>query len=813
MKQTSHQLLFLLLSLVFFNQLHSQVTLSFQGAETGDPWSYTTSGASALAMSEALSAQNKTSGTQSLVAGGNTGGGNCFASGTGNGPSTARYFAFSTLDISQSNESTRTLTFNWGNRFPACNGTGWDSGENLTFTAYHDGVAQPTVTLATGSGNAQFSIQTHQHSHSIPPCVNSFRFTVSVTTNRADELLFIDDVILTAPQLNSSTAQPDPISGLTSVCQNAIENYSVTGVPSTVYTWSGLPAGAQFTSPNGTTGSNTITVDWGSAAPAIYTLTVTPSNACGASGTPQTIDVTVIGQPSVSISPSGQETICNGSSILITPSGSSGTYTWQDNSNGTTFLASTAGEYYVSVSNSCGSADSDTLTVTVIDVPTLTITGSNSFCPGDSVLLTANGGTNYTWSNGATGTAIYVTSPGTYTVSSSNSCGSSDSPGFAVTVGTSPVAQISGNNFFCTGDSVLLTASGGDTYLWSNGHVGSTLYVSAPGNYSVVASNGCGDSAPASVTINEFSIPTPAINGTLSYCAGDSTLLTASGATNYVWSTGTVGNSIYATSPGNYSVIGSNQCGASAPVTVTVAELSAPVGSINGTGHICEGEVGFLSTSGGDSYLWSTGETTETINITTGGTYSVTITNTCGSATVSINVTSSFVEAAFSYVLGTGLPASAEFTNETSVGATSYSWDFGNGDQSVLEHPSTSYETSGNYLVTLTANDAFGCESTYSEWIFVENLLSNLEVPNVFTPNNDFVNDLFLVNASNIRDFNMHIFNRWGEEILTIVDVQQGWDGKINGELAHDGTYYYKIDATGFDAQNYQLSGFFQLVR
>ncbi len=262
----------------------TQVTLGFQGGEPGDTWTYTSTGASALAQAEVSQAPNKTSGTASIVVGGNTGGGNCWAGGSGNGPDTPRSFTFNQLDISTSNASTRTLTFNWGNRFPSCNGTGWDSGENLVFTAYHNGVAQVPVTLATGSGNAPFSIQSNSYTWSIPPCISQFYFVISVTTNRADELLFLDDVKLTAPQLNGSLTAT-PISGNTSVCMGSSESYSITPETGISYTWSGLPAGASFTTPNGTTAASTITVNWGTAAPGNYLLSVTPSNPCGNTGT------------------------------------------------------------------------------------------------------------------------------------------------------------------------------------------------------------------------------------------------------------------------------------------------------------------------------------------------------------------------------------------------------------------------------------------------------------------------------------------------------------------------------------------------
>ena len=187
---------------VSFCYTTAQTTLYFQNGNAGDNWSFSSTGADATALAESLSPSNYTSAPQSLVVGGNTPGGSCIDGGTGNGPTTSRTFTFDAVDISGSNQFTRTLTFNWGNRHPVCTGTGWDMGENLIFTPIHDGIAQPNITLAVGANDAIFNINTNSTTYSIPPCVNSFSFILSINTNRRDELLLLDDVLLTTPAFN-----------------------------------------------------------------------------------------------------------------------------------------------------------------------------------------------------------------------------------------------------------------------------------------------------------------------------------------------------------------------------------------------------------------------------------------------------------------------------------------------------------------------------------------------------------------------------------------------------------------------------------
>ena len=88
-----------------------------------------------------------------------------------------------------------------------------------------------------------------------------------------------------------------------------------------------------------------------------------------------------------------------------------------------------------------------------------------------------------------------------------------------------------------------------------------------------------------------------------------------------------------------------------------------------------------------------------------------------------------------------------------------------------------------------------------------------LEIPNVFTPNNDGQNDIFRVHGESIIEFHAIIFNRWGKKIYEWDDVNGYWDGKIGSSEASPGTYFYKITATGKKDTNYEENGFFYLLR
>ncbi len=114
-----------------------------------------------------------------------------------------------------------------------------------------------------------------------------------------------------------------------------------------------------------------------------------------------------------------------------------------------------------------------------------------------------------------------------------------------------------------------------------------------------------------------------------------------------------------------------------------------------------------------------------------------------------------------------------------------------------FEPPLYTYAHPGHYKVLLIAeNETSKCRDT-SDAAYVHVVESLLEVPNVFTPNGDGKNDIFMVRALSIQSFHGVILNRWGRQIYEWHDHTAGWDGHIHGKLANPGTYYYVITARG----------------
>jgi len=211
-----------------------------------------------------------------------------------------------------------------------------------------------------------------------------------------------------------------------------------------------------------------------------------------------------------------------------------------------------------------------------------------------------------------------------------------------VTTGLNPVASIivpDGPLNFCEGDSVVLSGNVGGT--WNVGGTAPSLKVFTAGTYYVMNTTACGTVISNLMTITTFSIiPTITADGPTSFCTGDTVILTASPSTGYLWSTGATTQSIIVTTSGSYTVTTQDGCGngVSEPVDVTVSQDIRPVITANGPTTFCLGESVTLTATLSASYVWSTGATSQSILVTTSGTYTVTTPDGCLSAPITVTV-------------------------------------------------------------------------------------------------------------------------------------------------------------------------------
>ena len=497
------------------------------------------------------------------------------------------------------------------------------------------------------------------------------------------------------------TVAPAPTVTITppaSICTGASTSITATGGGS--YAWNNS--------------STSATINVSPSTNTMYTVTVTNSSNCTATAS---TNVSVNPSASVTISPA-TDTVCSGSQTTLTANGS-GTFSWSNGSSTATASVSpiTTTTYTVTVTNGSNCSASASRTVVVNSTAaTISATGPVSFCNGGSVGLKVDSNfATYLWSTGATTSTITVTQAGTYTATVTKNGCTGVSNSIVVVVGSNLAPTITANpglNICPGGRATLDAGQGYTTYLWSNGAgTQRTASVTTAGVYTVTVTSGtCSGSASATVNVGNFPISvniSPA--SPITACGGDTISLNAgSGFASYEWSNGTQVALTHVTSSGTYAVtVTKNACIGIDSVHVTVNPKPAPVISPAGPLNKCSGDTVVLDAGAGFSaYLWSNGETTQTIQPITGGNYSVTATqsNCSGAAASSVSVTFNTTptpvispEGAVNVCSGHG-----GVQLDAGGGYSGYTWSNGATTETI------SVSTAGNYAVTVTKNGCTG---------------------------------------------------------------------------------------------------------
>ncbi|MFN3342768.1 MAG: gliding motility-associated C-terminal domain-containing protein [Flavobacteriales bacterium] len=490
-----------------------------------------------------------------------------------------------------------------------------------------------------------------------------------------------------------------------------------------------------------------------------------------------------------------------------------------------------------SFSGPCGGGDSETITVTGISNSTITPVGP--FCTTDPIINLTAASPGGTWSgtgitNPSTGefNPALVSGTTTITYTISGACGSSDTE--TITVNTAnpiidPVSPLCVN-----GSPITLTAN--STGTWSGNGItsasGGTFdpAVAGVGTHVITftVSAPCPGSTTTSITVN--ALPAANAGNNASFCAGGTGVqLNATGGVTYAWSPATGLSNPAISNPTatpasttvyTVTVTGNNGCSSTSSVTVTVNPL--PTVSLPANATFCAGGSTVLNVTGtATSFAWtpsnglsSTTTSNPTASPSANTTYTVTGTDANGcTATASVNVVVSSITATATATPPAGVePLDVVFTN-TTVGGVMYAWNYGNGQSEITANTTTSatYPVDSTFYVTLIATNADGCVDTLVLTIVVYDDFSLL-IPNVFSPNGDGSNDEFRIVATGVVNMTMTIYNRWGKEVGMFNSPSGSWDGKNNGKMSPEGTYFYIFKAEKSDGTPIEQNGTVTLV-
>ncbi len=388
--------------------------------------------------------------------------------------------------------------------------------------------------------------------------------------------------------------------------------------------------------------------------------------------------------------------------------------------------------------------------------------------------------------------------------------------------------------------SILLNLEGGEApvrAVWDHGPEQSSLYNLGPGEYRVVLEDakGCTIERTFNLVEPDLLVVVEQIQDALSCEDGQSgsiDLIVSGGTPPYAynWSNGATSPGISGLTNGTYSVDITDQSGCFVSQTFRV-NRPAPIviDLVSTTSASCEPreirETFDINIDGGVApydIQWSSGDVSADgyrMETDEPGTYFVTVTDGYGcvqSRSFEVDNSQILVDGDFA---SSSLPVYGEnlvnydvqFTNNSSGNIRSYYWDFGDGNNSLEAAPLHRYQEAGLYQVELTAFDDWGCETSTN--FEIEILDFFLEVPNVFSPNGDGINDTFFPKFLYIETLSFTIMNKWGEILFHTEELDsKGWDGTYRGQKAIPGNYIYKINFTTTDGRTFSDTGALMLL-
>ena len=370
--------------------------------------------------------------------------------------------------------------------------------------------------------------------------------------------------------------------------------------------------------------------------------------------------------------------------------------------------------------------------------------------------------------------------------------------------------------------SLLPVTNGGQFY--GSYLMGNTFNPTMDGNFTIkylIGISGCADSSYQVISVTKvpdpnFTIPVASI------CAGSQAILLTPSVIGGVFSgTGVIGNTFNPSAGGNYTIkyhIQNGVCKDSSSRIIQVFPKPNPNFTIEDT-LFCEGDLPVNLTpveQGGIFASNNTSLSNARFSPSKAGLYFIKHKIVKGTCADSSQITLRVIEnpsSNFSYLPKFAIVNEAILFTYTGMGATHFEWKFGNPilGTSTLQNPSFSFSKSGEFLVKLIAKNEI-CSAENIQEIVIDDA-DTLFVPNVFTPNGDFLNDSFGAIGHGIKEYNMLIFNRWGDLLYTSSHIDHKWDGTYHEKDCPDGVYFFIITALSNIGRNYNISSTLHLIR
>ena len=531
--------------------------------------------------------------------------------------------------------------------------------------------------------------------------------------------------------------------------------------------------------------------------PGTYTLYV--SNQCPNSS---------VNHPTIlakNLSPNPQlgsdATICNPTYLLApsSPGTPPITHLWNDLSTGPTLTASATGDYWIRDSNQCGTK-ADTITLTFIVTPPAFSIGQPDtvICAGRTITLapstTPPSYDTLTWPDGSHGLSYSTTAAGRVDLKVTNMCGTSTDTSYVHLLGLPDAFSLGPDTTICLGNAVVLAPNpvpDSATFRWQDNSVTTNFNASTAGLYILNVFNGCFTIAD-SLTISTITLP-PSFNLGINQglCTNSSIVVRPApspiATDTLVWQDGTHSDTFVVTTPGTFTLSEINQCG-TRTASVTFTPLLPPTVILDSLPVQCDQDSVMLDPKQTDaaSYRWSNAATDTAIYAHSSGTYQVTVTNNCGTASAGVKVTMLRTPDRPFKGMTIDSCAGAQIVLDAGNPGHTYQWSSGFSGQVYTVD-------SGTFFITIS--DSGYCP--VADTVYVLNHLCphcRVLAPSAFTPNGDGKNDKFKpVFECSVQFYVVKIYNRWGELVYESYDQTDGWDGVLKAINQPIGVYQYFI--------------------
>ena len=482
----------------------------------------------------------------------------------------------------------------------------------------------------------------------------------------------------------------------------------------------------------------------------------------------------------------GHDTVFCQGSLLLDPGHYGGaTYTWQDGNQNQTYLVDHTGKYYVTATNSCNSI-SDTIIVLITGPPRLVLGTKVRFCGGTVFTLNAqNPGSTYLWNTGDTTQTLAVDTSGIFWVTIENDCGKLTDTVEVITEYPLNRLELGNDTVICQGNYLTLdTRYPGENALWNDGSTDQFFVVKKTGTYWVKLTNSCGWWSDT-IFVEVQDVPVFNLGNDTVICnsGGSVTLAGPLGMDRYLWSNGDTNRSTTFYTNGKKALTVSNLC-FSFTDSILLKGEDPIVMDLGKDTVLCYGQSLFLS-PGNISYpiTWDTPLKTSLREVTRSGVYWASARNSCG-------VFSDTIKVRFDYPLDPPLTDTLVCREDSAVfnlEGLQYDVEWFDGSHQKLRK----FAEEGTYSATITNT----C-GTFTKDFEVTH--TNCDCPffvaDAFSPNNDGLNDEFIIKHScDLSQFRIRIFNRWGEEVYSSMNVNAGWDGTVQGKPAPMAVYNYTV--------------------